>query len=124
LYAGPGPVSVFDPMLGPMAGTIACVGVAGEAQGQGIGTAMVTRASELLREAGTRVCHIGWTTREAFYARAGYTPGGTTSCPAVRCGNRPKRRARRIAIRFGGPAGAMLAVAGGAISPSSCFRAW
>ena len=70
LYAGPGPVSVFDPMLGPMAGTIACVGVAGEAQGQGIGTAMVTRASELLREAGTRVCHIGWTTREGLL-RAG-----------------------------------------------------
>ena len=74
LYAGPGPVSVFDPMLGPMAGTIGCVGVAGEAQGQGIGSAMVTRASELLRDAGTRMCHIGWTTREAFYARAGYTP--------------------------------------------------
>lgn len=57
LYAGPGPVSVFDPMLGPMAGTIACVGVAGEAQGQGIGSAMVTRASELPRDAAPHVPH-------------------------------------------------------------------
>jgi beta-N-acetylhexosaminidase len=74
LYRGPGSASVFDPMLGPMAGTIGCVGVADEAQGRGIGTAMVTRASELLSDAGVQMCHIGWTTREAFYVRAGYTP--------------------------------------------------
>jgi ribosomal protein S18 acetylase RimI-like enzyme len=77
LYRGPGnvpgEVSVFDPMLGPMAGTIGCVGVAAQAEGRGIGSAMVTRASELLRDAGTRLCHIGWTTREAFYVRVGYS---------------------------------------------------
>jgi predicted N-acetyltransferase YhbS len=43
-------------------------------QDRGIGTAMVAGASELLREAGTRNCHIGWTTRESFYRRAGYQP--------------------------------------------------
>ena len=43
-------------------------------QGRVIGTALVARASEILREAGTRTCHIGWTTRESFYRRAGYRP--------------------------------------------------
>jgi beta-N-acetylhexosaminidase len=78
LYRGPGKVSgevsVFDPLLGPMPGTIGCVGVAVQAQGRGIGSAMVTRASELLRDAGTRLCHIAWTTREDFYVRCGYSP--------------------------------------------------
>jgi ribosomal protein S18 acetylase RimI-like enzyme len=74
LFRGPGPVSVFAPLLGPMAGTIGCVGVAGHAQDRGIGTAMVARASELLRDAGTRMCHIGWVSRQAFYVRVGYTP--------------------------------------------------
>lgn len=59
-------------MLGGMAGTIGCVGVAGNAQERGVGSAMVARASELLRDAGTRSCHIGWTVRESFYGRLGY----------------------------------------------------
>jgi hypothetical protein len=33
---------------------------------------VVARASELLRDAGTRVCHIGWTVREHFYTHLGY----------------------------------------------------
>jgi GNAT superfamily N-acetyltransferase len=74
MFHGPGADSVFAPMLGPAAGVIACVGVAPDRQGQGIGTALVTRASQLLSQAGTRVCHIGWTTREAFYRQAGYRP--------------------------------------------------
>jgi predicted N-acetyltransferase YhbS len=48
--------------------------VAPDRQGQGIGTALVTRASQLLSQAGTRACHIGWTTRESFYRQAGYRP--------------------------------------------------
>ena len=40
--------------------------------GRGIGTAMVARASQILRGAGTGTCHIGWTVRESFYVRAGY----------------------------------------------------
>ena len=74
LFRGPLGATIYEPMLGPEAGTIGCVGVAALAQGAGIGSAMVARASELLRDAGTRACHIGWTRRERFYSRLGYTP--------------------------------------------------
>jgi GNAT superfamily N-acetyltransferase len=74
LLDGPGAGTVYAPMLGPAAGTIGCVGVAPPLRGRGIGTALVTRASQLLSQAGTRACHIGWTASEAFYRRAGYQP--------------------------------------------------
>ena len=74
LLEGPGADTVLAPVLGPAAGTIGCVGVAPPLHGQGIGTAMVVRASEILSQAGVRACHIGWTTRESFYHRAGYQP--------------------------------------------------
>jgi beta-N-acetylhexosaminidase len=74
LFRGPDPDLIFVPMLGGIAGTIGCVGVAGHAQERGVGSAMVARASELLRDAGTRSCHIGWTVRESFYGRLGYAP--------------------------------------------------
>ena len=74
LLEGPGADTVFAPMLGPAAGTIGCVGVDAPLHGQGIGTALVVRASEILSHAGVRNCHIGWTTRESFYRRAGYQP--------------------------------------------------
>ena len=74
LLAGPGADTVFTPMLGPAAGTIGCVGVAPPLHGRGIGTALVTWASQLLSEAGTRACHVGWAASEAFYRRAGYQP--------------------------------------------------
>jgi len=74
LFRGPLGSTIYEPMLGPEAGTIGCVGVAAPAQGAGVGSAMVARASELLRDAGTRACHIGWTRRERFYTRLGYTP--------------------------------------------------
>ena len=74
LPEGPGADTLFAPMLGPAAGTIGCVGVAPPLPGQGIGTALVVRASQLLSQAGVRACHIGWTTRESFYRRAGYQP--------------------------------------------------
>jgi beta-N-acetylhexosaminidase len=74
LLEGPGAGTVFAPMLGPAAGTIGCVGVAPSWQGHGIGIALVVRASEILRQAGTRNCHISWTIRESFYRRAGYQP--------------------------------------------------
>jgi GNAT superfamily N-acetyltransferase len=44
------------------------------ARGAGVGGAMVARASELLRDRGTGVCHISWTEREWFYRRVGYLP--------------------------------------------------
>jgi GNAT superfamily N-acetyltransferase len=74
LLRGPPDATIYTPMLGADAGTIGCVGVAPAAQGAGVGSAMVARASELLRDAGTGVCHIGWTEREWFYRRVGYRP--------------------------------------------------
>ncbi len=74
LQRGPGADTVFAPMLGPAAGTIGCVGVTPPLQGQGIGTALVVRASQILSQAGVRACHISWTGRESFYHRAGYQP--------------------------------------------------
>jgi beta-N-acetylhexosaminidase len=65
---------VYEPMLGPHAGGIGCVGVAPDAHNRGIGTAIVARASELLRDAGTRTCFIGWAVRDQFYGRLGYRP--------------------------------------------------
>jgi ribosomal protein S18 acetylase RimI-like enzyme len=74
LFRGPLGATIYEPLLGPDAGTIGCVGVAAPARGAGVGSAMVARASELLRDAGTRACHIGWTRRERFYTRVGYAP--------------------------------------------------
>jgi mycothiol synthase len=74
LFRGPPDGTIFTPMLGRDAGTIGCVGVAAAARGAGVGSAMVARASELLRDAGTGACHIGWTEREWFYRRVGYLP--------------------------------------------------
>lgn len=72
LFDGPDADTVFAPLLGPAAGTIGCVGVAPQLHGHGIGTALVVRASQLLSQAGTGACHIGWTTRASFYGRCGY----------------------------------------------------
>ena len=74
LLDGPGANTVYEPMLGPAAATISCVGVAPQMEGRGIGTALVARASEILRDRGAGTCHIGWTVRESFYTRAGYQP--------------------------------------------------
>jgi predicted N-acetyltransferase YhbS len=74
LFRGPPGATIYTAMLGQDAGTIGCVGVATPAQGAGVGSAMVARASELLRDAGTGMCHISWTEREWFYRRVGYLP--------------------------------------------------
>ena len=74
LLEGPGADTVFEPMLGRAAATINCVGVAPHRQGRGIGTALVARASEILRDRGSGTCHISWTVRESFYTRAGFRP--------------------------------------------------
>jgi GNAT superfamily N-acetyltransferase len=74
LFRGPSDATIFTPMLGADAGTIGSVGVAAAARGAGVGSAMVARASVLLRDAGTGVCHISWTEREWFYRRVGYLP--------------------------------------------------
>jgi beta-N-acetylhexosaminidase len=74
LFRGPGPVSRFWQLLGADSAAIACVGVAEAAQGRGVGSALVARASELLRDAGARVCLIDWVVRTDFYRRVGYEP--------------------------------------------------
>jgi GNAT superfamily N-acetyltransferase len=74
LFRGPGPVSTFWQLLGADSAAIACVGVAEPAQGRGVGSALVARASELLGDAGARVCLIDWVVRTDFYRRVGYEP--------------------------------------------------
>ena len=64
----------YQPILGPHTATIACVGVSPDRNDQGIGSAMVAHGSELLRDAGAQVCHIGWAVRASFYQRTGYRP--------------------------------------------------
>lgn len=72
LLGGPGVASPFTPMLGDLAATIGCVGVAAAHHGHGIGTALVASGSEILRDRGVRTCHINWTTRASFYESLGY----------------------------------------------------
>jgi hypothetical protein len=43
-----------------------CTGRARDGPGRG--------GSQIISQAGVRACHIGWTTRESFYWRAGYRP--------------------------------------------------
>jgi GNAT superfamily N-acetyltransferase len=74
LFMGPGRCSVFWPMLGDDMATIGCIGVAEPARRAGIGSALVVRASELLRDAGAGMCHIGWAWLPTFYERLGYRP--------------------------------------------------
>jgi ribosomal protein S18 acetylase RimI-like enzyme len=59
-------------MLGDPLGEIGCVGVAEAEQGRGIGTAMVARASEILKQRGVAAVHIGWVYRVNFYGHLGY----------------------------------------------------
>ena len=76
LFSGPPGATIYEPMLGRDAGTIGCVGVAAAVRGAGVGSAMVARASELLRDAGTRACHIGWTPAGAVLRPPRLHPGG------------------------------------------------
>jgi len=72
LLAGPGRCSIHWPMLGEDMATIGAVGVAEGARRRGVGAAMVVRASELLKDAGAGICHIGWVGLQAFYEQLGY----------------------------------------------------
>jgi GNAT superfamily N-acetyltransferase len=74
LVEWPGRPFLWSRLLGPSACTIGVVGVDSAARGVGIGTAMLARACELLRDAGGRQCHIGWTSLLSFYGRLGFVP--------------------------------------------------
>ena len=65
---------LWSRVLGKQTGGIGAVGVASAARERGAGTAMVAYACEVLRQAGTRNCLIGWTTRLGFYGRLGFQP--------------------------------------------------
>lgn len=59
-------------ILGDPLGEIGCVGVAEALHGQGIGSAMMVRAAEILKQRGVASVHIGWVSRVNFYRRLGY----------------------------------------------------
>ena len=59
-------------ILGDPLGEIGCVGVAEAMHGQGIGSALMARASAILKQRGVASVHIGWVYRVNFYRRLGY----------------------------------------------------
>lgn len=65
--------ALWHKLLGENMGTIGAVGVEEPRQGQGIGLALVAKASEILRDQGVGNCHIGWTDLVDFYGKLGYT---------------------------------------------------
>lgn len=58
--------------LGEPLGALSAVGVSAAARGRGIGLALIGRGTELLKERGVRMAHIGWTGVPRFYEAAGY----------------------------------------------------
>lgn len=64
--------ALWQLLLGENVGAIGCVGVAESRQGQGIGIALVARATELLIERSIEVCSIDWVVLTEFYAKLGY----------------------------------------------------
>jgi beta-N-acetylhexosaminidase len=72
LYSTSG--SPFEPALRSPCGSIGCVGVHPNHQGQGIATAMVLEATQVVRDSGAASCHIGWAWQTGLYERVGYIP--------------------------------------------------
>lgn len=60
-------------ILGEDMAEIGCVGVAAASNQQGIGTALVAEATQIVRAAGAPVAFLAWTSRINFYSRLGYT---------------------------------------------------
>jgi hypothetical protein len=65
----------------------------------------VTRASQILSQAGHPACRIGWTTRETFYRRAATSPGGDTPCSTPPSDPQPLIVAYGAQVRQDMPAG-------------------
>jgi GNAT superfamily N-acetyltransferase len=63
---------LWTTLLGERCGALGVVGVADAAQRRGIGSLLVGRGTELLRERGATNCLIGWTWALEFYGRLGY----------------------------------------------------
>lgn len=65
--------AVWKTLLGDDLGGLGAVGVASAQRGRGIGTALVARASEILKERGVGPSLIDWTSLVDFYGRLGYS---------------------------------------------------
>jgi len=61
-------------ILGTDMGAIGAVGVDPQVRMKGVGTGLVARAAELLRDEGAGNCHVGWTGLLSFYGRLGFEP--------------------------------------------------
>ncbi|KAI7880044.1 glycoside hydrolase, partial [Lichtheimia hyalospora FSU 10163] len=63
-----------DKLFGKASGGMACVGVASEERGRGIGLGLVAYANQLLKERGVTKAYVDWVELLDFYRRAGYEP--------------------------------------------------
>jgi beta-N-acetylhexosaminidase len=61
-----------ESMYGPNGGGMACVGVASEERGRGIGIGIVACANEVLRDRGVDKSYVDWAELVEFYRRTGY----------------------------------------------------
>jgi beta-N-acetylhexosaminidase len=62
----------WESLLGEQTAGVACLGVAEHARGKGIGLALVTRVTELLKARGAQWSYVGWTWLVDWYGRLGY----------------------------------------------------
>lgn len=59
-------------LFGESSGGMACVGVAQEERGRGIGIGLVAYANDTLRKRGVRLSYVDWVESTDFYGRTGY----------------------------------------------------
>jgi ribosomal protein S18 acetylase RimI-like enzyme len=67
------PPILWSRLLGDDAAEIGAVGVAESRRNLGLGTALVARACEILRDRGVEVAVLRWLYRVSFYRRVGFT---------------------------------------------------
>ncbi|KAI8975770.1 glycoside hydrolase superfamily [Mycotypha africana] len=61
-----------ESLFGKDSGGLACVGVATEQRGRGIGLGLVAYANQILHERGVRMSYVDWVELTEFYGRTGY----------------------------------------------------
>ncbi|KAK9766983.1 hypothetical protein K7432_003531 [Basidiobolus ranarum] len=61
-----------ESLLGANCGGMACVGVADEQRGRGIGIGIVAYANEVLQRRGVKVSYVDWVELVGFYGKTGY----------------------------------------------------
>ena len=70
---GAGSNRLWKTVLGEDMGGLGAVGVAETERGRGVGTALVARATEILKHRGVRTSYVGWTSQVGLYGDLGYT---------------------------------------------------